>query len=490
MPIKNRDTTRLPIGGLMIGADRPTSASLGTIEHVDPSTGLVSGRVPCAGQEEVDAAVNAARNAFPGWRDTPPTERRRLLLKLADLIEADSENIANIGVIDNGGPIAFNRRACVAGPAGWFRHFAGMCDKIEGRTIPIGPGVLDYTIVEPLGVIAMLLAFNGPMSFTGFKAAPALAAGNTIIIKPSELAPWMVLRFGQLCEQAGFPPGVVNIVTGDGRTGSAIAGHPGIAKISFTGGGETAKRILVAAAPHFTPMTMELGGKSAAIIFDDCDVDSVVPAAVIPAISVMSGQVCLSGTRLLVQRSIYRHVLERAVAAAETIVQSDPLDECTQMGPVISKFHQNRIVQVIAQAAARGDGRKLIGGGVLGGEFEAGAFVRPTIFGDVDPGSWLAQNEVFGPVLSIIPFDDETEAVAIANNSDLGLAGYIFTENFGRAHRVAARLESGFLSINTYGLLNPAVPFGGYKESGYGREGGQEGLLEFVQVKNVQAKIA
>lgn len=491
MTLITRNTNLLPNAAMMIGERRPTNGSLGEIPHFDPATGVQLGAFPVAGSDEVDAAVRAARAAFPGWRTTPAAERRRLLMKLADLLEAEGEQLSQIGVMDNGGPLAFNRRACTVGPAGWLRYYAGWCDKIEGRTIPIAPdNTLDYTIVEPIGVIALLLAFNGPMSFIGFKAAPALAAGNTIVLKPSELASWNVIRFGELCEQAGFPPGVVNIVLGDGRTGAAMAAHPGVAKISFTGGSATARRILTAAAANLTPAAMELGGKSASIIFADANLDQTVPGVILPALSLMSGQVCLSGTRVLVERSIYNEVLERAVAAAQTIKQGDPMLEHTQMGPVINRFHQQRILDHIHKAAACSEGRKLIGGEALGGEFSAGAFVKPTIFADVDPASDLAQNEIFGPVLSIMPFRNEDEAVALANSTAYGLAGYIFTENFGRAHRMAARVESGFLSINTYGLLNPAVPFGGVKQSGYGREGGYEGLLEFLHVKNVQARIA
>ncbi|WIW89498.1 aldehyde dehydrogenase family protein [Sphingobium sp. V4] len=489
MVILTRDYSALPKGELLIGGRRVSTGSLGEVTHIDPTTGATTGTFPVAGKDEVDAAVGAARAAFPAWRKLPAVERRAMLLRLADLIEENGERLAQTGAIENGGPIAFNRRGCVAGPAGWFRYYAGWCDKIEGRQIPIGEGTLDYTIVEPMGVIALLLAFNGPMSFLGFKAAPALAAGNTLVIKPSELASWNVLLFGELCEAAGIPAGVINIVTGDGRTGALLAGQPGIAKISFTGGGGTARAILEIAAKNLTPTAMELGGKSATILFDDCDLNTAVPTAVLPALSLMSGQVCLSGTRLLVQRGIYDEVLERAVAATGSIRQGDPMLDDTQMGPVISKFHQQRVLDVVTAAGARGDGRKLVGGTPLEGEFAAGAFVTPTLFADVAPHSELAQKEIFGPVLSIIPFEDEDEAVAIANNTNLGLAGYVFTENFGRAHRMASRVETGFLSINTYGLLHPAVPFGGIKESGFGREGGHEGLLEFVHVKNVQAKI-
>lgn len=491
MAIIERDIGLLPKGEILIGGRRSAIGSLGEMTHVDPATGRDTGRFPLAGQQEVDEAVAAARAAFPAWRDLPGTERRRLLLKLADLLDEEGDKFAQVNVIDNGTPIAFARRAAVDGPTGWLRYYAGWADKIDGRTIPFAPTTtLNYTILEPVGVVALLLAFNGPMSFLGFKLAPALAAGNTVVIKPSEMAPWSVMLFGQLCERAGIPAGVVNILPGDGRTGAMIAAHRGVNKISFTGGVSTARHILAAAAQNLTPAAMELGGKSASIIFEDASLDTAVATAVGPALSLMSGQVCLSGTRLLVQKSIYKQVVERAVAIAEGVVQGDPMVQSTQMGPVISKFHQNRILSVIEAAQTRGDGRKLIGGGALGGEFEAGAYVKPTVFADVDPASHLAQNEVFGPVLSMIPFEDEDEAVAIANHSDFGLAGYVFTENLGRAHRMASRIETGFLSINTYGLLNPAIPFGGVKQSGYGREGGHEGLMEFLHVKNVQVRIA
>jgi len=489
MSLLERDLSLLPKRGILIGGNTFASTSLGSIDHVDPTTGKVTGALPVAGADEVDAAVVAARAAFPAWRAVPPTERRAMLMKLADLIEADGETLAHLGVIDNGGAITFNRRGCVAGPAGWFRYYAGWCDKLEGRQIPFAADTLDYTVLEPLGVIALLLAFNGPMSFLGFKAAPALAAGNTLVIKPSELAPWEVLRWVELAEQAGIPAGVINVVSGDGRTGALLAGHPGIAKISFTGGGGTARAIMAAAAANLTPSAMELGGKSAAILFDDANLKVAVPTAVVPSLSLMSGQVCLHGTRVLVQRSIYAEVVDQAVALAGSIKQGDPMREDVQMGPVINKANQQRILDTIERTRANGEGKLVRGGKALDGEFAAGAFVEPTIFADVNPDSAIAQNEVFGPVLSIIPFDDEDHAVAIANNGRFGLAGYVYTENFGRAHRMVSKIDAGFLSINTYGLLNPAVPFGGFRESGFGREGGYEGLLEFVHTKNVQAKI-
>jgi aldehyde dehydrogenase (NAD+) len=485
------DAAVLPLGSTLIGGEHIAGDSLGRMAHVNPATNREQGSFGIGGAREVNDAVRAAQAAFPLWRDLPGERRRDLLNKLADCIEADATRLADIGVLDNGAPLSFTQRSCSAGPAAWFRYYAGWADKIEGRTMPIAPGsVLDYTVMQPYGVVALLLAFNGPMNFIGFKAAAALAAGNAIVIKPSELAPWNAIRFGELCNQAGIPPGVVNVVLGDGRTGAELAGHSGVAKISFTGGGSTARRILTAAAANLTPMTAELGGKSAAIIFADADFEPTIRGAVLPTLSLMSGQVCLAGTRLLVERAVYGKVVERAAEIARNVRLGDPSDKTTEMGPVINRHHQQRILNIIEEAQARGDGRKIVGGGRPVGDLAEGAYVEPTIFADVDPASALAQQEIFGPVLSIIPFDNESDAVNIANSTAFGLAGYIFTQNFGKAHRVAAELQSGFISINTFGLLNPAVPFGGMKQSGFGREGGAEGLLEMLQVKNVQARIS
>ena len=484
------NTRILPSEGMVVGAKRFSEGALGSLSHVNPATGTEQGRIPIADEVQVDAAVKAAWAAFPAWRDLPASHRRDLLNRLADLLRSEGETMASIGVLDNGTPISVTRNGCSVLPSDWFRYYAGWIDKIEGRTIPIYPGNLfDYTKLIPFGVVGLLTAFNGPMAFIGFKVAPALAAGNTVVLKPSELAPWTSIRFAELCLEAGIPPGVVNVITGDGRTGQALASHRGIRKISFTGSGATASRVMAAASANLIPFTAELGGKSAVILFADGNPSQTVPLVTRMVLSLLSGQVCLAGTRLFVERSVYAKSVEQAIHVAQTIKIGDPRDDATQMGPVISAFHADRILKFVAAARDRGDGKLVLAGERIGGSLAGGSFVSPSIFSDVDPTSPLGQEEIFGPVLSILPFDTEEEAVRLANATRFGLGGYVFTADVRRAHRVADALEAGFISVNTYGMCPPGAPFGGVKGSGFGREGGWDGLREMLTTKNVQMSL-
>lgn len=478
--------TSLANGELLIGEKRIGSTSIELYEHRNPANGHVYGQVTQAAEEEVNLAVATAREALAEWRSWDGGRRRDVILRIADTIEAHADELAGLGVIENGTPRSFAALACAAGPASWFRYYAGWADKLEGRAMASYPAPgLNYTLIEPLGVLGLITAFNGPPSFVGMKVAPALAAGNTVVLKPSVFAPWTTLRLGELFLEAGLPAGVVNVIPGDGRAGAALAGHPGVDKISFTGGAGTATAVLAAAANNRTPAAMELGGKSASIIFEDADLDLAAATAVQGSVVLQSGQACLAGTRILVQRSVYEEVTARLVAITESLNVGLPEDPTTLMGPLINELHTDRVVNIIDTATAQGAGKLLCGGRRLGGDLADGYFISPAVFADVNPASDLAREEIFGPVASVIPFDTEAEAIALANDSRYGLAGYCFTRDIARGHAVARDLRAGYISVNGFNMVPPYAPFGGTKDSGFGREGGLEGLLEMCHTKNV-----
>ncbi len=480
----------LPVVGGWIDNRIITDMHGGMFDHINPATGKLQCSVPLAGPSDIDRAVVSARVAAPAWRDFPVDERRQVLLRIADLLLEQVDELATIATLENGVPAQFAPILCGSLPAEYFRYYAGWVDKIEGSVIPVYPmKALDYTRVEPYGVVAVIIPWNGPMTSIGQKVAPALAAGNCVVLKPPELAPFTALRFAALCAEAGLPPGVLNVVVGGPEGGEALVRHPGVDKISFTGGGGTARRVIAAAGEQLTPVVLELGGKSANIVFDDADLDKAVTMAVQVGIATLSGQGCVLPTRLLVQDSIYDDVLEQVVDLASTVVVGDPFDGDTLMGPVISAGHCERIEGIIATANRGGAGRLVFGGQRLGGDLADGFYLPPTIFADVDNRSPLAQEEIFGPVLSVLRFSTEAEAIALANDTQYGLGAFLHTSNLGRAHRMAEALEAGYIGINGFPLLPPNAPFGGVKSSGYGREGGQAGLLEFLRTKNVYVEL-
>ncbi len=385
--------------------------------------------------------------------------------------------------LESGTPVSIGSAGRLA--VEYLRYFAGWADKLEGRSIPVWPQPgFDYTRLEPVGVVAVLIPWNGPLTSIGQKVAPALAAGCCVVLKPSELAPFVALRFAEWALEAGLPPGVLNVVPGDAETGAALVGHAGIDKISFTGSGATGVRVMTSAAANLTPVLLELGGKSALLVFDDADLDAAAATAVRLGIVVGSGQGCVLPTRLLVQDAVYDEVVERVAGLVARVELGDPLSTATQMGPVIDARACSRVLGVIERA--RSDGATLIAGGSrAGGDLAAGYFIEPTVFGDVDPDSDLAQREVFGPVLSVLRFGDEAGAVALANGTRYGLGGFVFTNDVNRAHRLAAAFDAGYVGVNGFPMLPAAAPFGGVKESGFGREGGREGIEEFLRTKNV-----
>jgi acyl-CoA reductase-like NAD-dependent aldehyde dehydrogenase len=475
-------------GQHFIGGEVPGGGPEQAVPHVYPVTGEPIASVSIASAAEVDRAVRSAADAFPAWRDLNPTVRRALLVRLADLIAANKHEFDVLNAYEMGVPLSRGSAAPLT--ALWFHYYAGWIDKLDGHVPPLATAAgFGYTRLEPYGVIAAIVPFNGALIDVGLKVAPALAAGNTVVIKPSELAPFSPVRFAELAIEAGLPAGVVNVVQGAGETGDALVRHHLVKKVSFTGGGPTAAKILAAVAPSLKPVVTELGGKSANIIFPDADLDEAIAFSCHFPLAVNAGQNCQKPSRLFIHDSIYDEAIDRLVATAESFVLGDPFDLATTMGPVISERAVEHATGMVRQAVERHEGRLVTGGARIGGELKTGYFVQPTIVADVQNSTPLAQEEIFAPVLAVLRFRTEDEVVAMANDTDFGLASYIQTRDLGTAHRVAARLEAGMVNVNGFYNANPGSPFGGYKQSGSGREGGRWGIDEFLQVKNVFMKI-
>ena len=455
-------------------------------ESVNPYTATPWALIPRANAADVERAVASARAAFCGdWRKMNATARGAILRKLGDLIAAESDRLAEIESTDNGKLIAEMRGQLKYIPQ-WFYYFGGMADKLEGRVIPIDkPGVFNFTREEPLGVIAAITPWNSPLMLATWKLAPALAAGNTVVWKPSEYSSVSALEFGALFGKAGLPPGVVNIITGFGNeVGEPLITHRHVAKIAFTGGDKTGEHVYGLASKGIKKITLELGGKSANIVFDDADLDDAVKG-VVSGIFAATGQTCIAGSRALIHRPIHDLFIEKLLALAKTARMGNPLDASTQVGPVTTKPQYEKVLDYIRIAKEEGAVCRLGGEKATRAECGSGWFVEPTIFTGVSQEMRIAQEEVFGPVLSVIPFDDEDEAVRIANDTIYGLAAGVWTTSMRRALSMSERLEAGTVWVNTYRAVSYMSPFGGYKRSGIGRESGMEAIREYLQTKSV-----
>jgi acyl-CoA reductase-like NAD-dependent aldehyde dehydrogenase len=471
--------TKLFIGGTWV--DGLDGAS---IEVRDPHDGSLLAEVAEARAADVDRAVRAAQAAFGPWRHTTAEERGRLLLKLADLIEAHADELALLETRDTGHPIRDTRGLDVPRTAATFRYFGGMADKHQGSVIPVEHGFLDYVLREPIGVVGQIVPWNFPLMFTSWKMGPALAAGNTVVLKPSELTPLSTLRVAELMTEAGFPPGVVNIVTGYGATaGRHIAEHPGIGKVSFTGSTAVGRSIVTASAGNLKKVQLELGGKGANIVFADADLDAAVQGSAF-AIYHNQGQACIAGSRLIVHEDVADEFVDRFVRLSKGVRLGDPKDPATEMGPLTSPGHRDRVLSYMEVAVADGD--EIVTGGKAPetAELAGGCYLEPTVVA-TQAEHRLAREEVFGPVVAVQRFRTEDEALRIANGTDYGLGAGLWTRDLSRAHWVAHELRAGMVWVNSYKRVNPGSPFGGVGQSGFGREMGFEAMHEYTDAKAV-----
>ena len=458
-----------------------------TFATINPSTGEEICQVAEADAADVDKAVKAARAAFEGpWRKMRASERGRLLYRLADLIEANADELARLETLDNGKPLSIAKAVDVAKTVACYRYFAGWADKVQGKTIPIDGDFFCYTRHEPIGVVGQIIPWNYPMLMQSWKLAPALATGNTVVMKPAEQTPLSALRIGELLLEAGYPEGVVNILPGFGPTaGAALARHMDVDKVAFTGSTEVGRLIMTAAAQsNLKRVSLELGGKSPNIIFADTDLDAAVEGAHM-GIFVNQGQSCCAGSRVFVEEKIYQQFVEKSVARAAKRRVGDPLDPTTDQGPQVDQSQFDRIMGYIE--SGRTEGATLACGGERVGN--RGYFIRPTVFADVHDDMKIAREEIFGPVMSVIAFKETDEVIARANKTDYGLAAGVWTNDIKKAHAVANGVRAGTVWVNCYHVLDTRAPFGGFKQSGMGRELGEYALHEYTEVKTVTVKL-
>jgi len=478
-PKASRIQDRLFVGGRFVDA-----LDGQTFETINPHDGSVLANVAEATPADVDRAVEAAAAAFPAWVRLGATSRGRLLLKLADRIEEQADELATLESLDTGHPIRDSRRLDVVRTAATFRYFGGMADKVQGDVIPVEPGFLNYVLREPLGVVGMIVPWNFPLMFCSWKMGPALASGNTVVMKPAALTPLSALRLAELMAEVGIPDGVVNIVPGPGRTtGMHLASHPGVAKIAFTGSTATGRKIVEASAGNLKRIQLELGGKGANIVFADADLTAAVNGSAF-AVFHNQGQACIAGSRLILHASIADEFLSQFIELAESIRVGDPLDPATEMGPVTSAEHRDRVLRYVG--IARDEGGEVLTGGTAPADpsLAHGYYLRPTVV-RAEPRSRVSQEEVFGPFVTVTTFRSDDEALRIANEVEYGLGGGLWTRDVSRAHSIASQIRTGMVWINTYKRVNPGSPFGGVGRSGYGREMGFEAIREYTEAKSV-----
>ena len=469
------------IGGLLIG---PLSGEF--IDNVNPATGEVFTRVPNSNEKDVEIAVNAAKKAFPEWSVMPAEKRFQILNRIASLIDENLEKLAVAETTDNGKPLWLSKRVDIPRASANFRFFATGLMHFASETHNMEDKAINYTLRQPIGIVGCISPWNLPLYLFTWKIAPALAAGNCVIAKPSEVTPVTAYLLSHICKTAGLPDGVLNILHGNGpQTGEAIVKHPAIKAISFTGSTRAGERIAALAAPKFKKLSLELGGKNPAIIFEDCDWDKMMKTTIQSSFS-NQGQICLCGSRILVQESVYEKFKKEFVAHAKALTVGDPMDENTKQGAVVSKMHFDKVMGCIETAKQEG-GKILCGGNAIkvDGRCTDGYFIQPTVIEGLGPSCKTNTDEIFGPVVTLQPFTMEEEALSLANACDYGLAATIWTQDISRAHRVSAKVESGIVWVNCWLLRDLRTPFGGMKNSGVGREGGWEALRFFTESKNV-----
>lgn len=479
-------TAGLPKPRIIVGAAMRAAGGAGEFIHISPSTGRAQGTVPLGGARDIDDAVSAARAAFPSWRDMKPYDRKLIMERHCALVEANMERFNEIAAVENGIPYSNFKHGHAERVRGWMRYYAGWADKIEGAVTGTNPsGHFEYTIAEPYGVVGHVITWNAPLLSLAMKIPACLAAGNTVVIKPAEFTPYTAQLFTELALEAGYPPGVINVVPGAVAAGEALVRHSGVDKISFTGGPAGARAIMRDAAESLKPLVFELGGKSANVVFPDVNIADCAPYCTMFGVS-NSGQGCALPTRMIIHEEIYDAFLEIAAHTMREISVGDPLNPATIIGPMVHQAACARVVGLIEAARSEQVGRFLVDGGRLGGELSQGCFVAPVLIADIDPMSRIAQTEVFGAVLAAMKFKNEGEAAELANNTAYGLSAYVQTHNLDVAQRMVRKLNAGTVYVNkATPSFHAGSPFGGIGISGFGREGGKAGLDEFIRIKGV-----